>query len=87
MEHRRICQSCAMPMTENAHFGKNADGSKNEEYCCYCYSEGKFSSEENMEEMIASCIPHCLGGNPYSSEEEARSAMLAFFPQLKRWKK
>ncbi|MFA4967923.1 MAG: zinc ribbon domain-containing protein, partial [Candidatus Margulisiibacteriota bacterium] len=32
MEKQSICQSCSMPMREEADFGTNADGSKNQEY-------------------------------------------------------
>lgn len=86
MERLIICQSCGMPLQQETDYGTNADGSKNEDYCCYCYQKGHFSSTESMEEMVESCIPHCLGGNPYNSEDEARKAMMEFFPQLKRWK-
>jgi hypothetical protein len=47
----------AMPMTEDSLFGTNIDGTKNEDYCCYCYQEGRFTSEETTEEMIEICIP------------------------------
>ena len=36
---QKFCQSCGMPLTEEV-LGTNADGSKNEEYCMYCYREG-----------------------------------------------
>lgn len=31
MTEQRFCQSCAMSMTEEAHFGTNADGTKTEQ--------------------------------------------------------
>ena len=37
----KFCQSCGMPLTDDV-LGTNADGSKNEEYCMYCYKDGKF---------------------------------------------
>lgn len=36
---QKICQCCAMPIDETT-FGTEADGSKNEEYCQYCYDTG-----------------------------------------------
>ena len=30
---KKICQSCAMPMTDESIFGTNKDGSKNSDYC------------------------------------------------------
>ena len=53
-ENQKFCQSCAMPMTEEL-FGTNADGSKNEDYCMYCFKDGEFTSDMTMEEMIAFC--------------------------------
>ncbi len=79
MKNMIFCQSCGMPMTEEQHFGKNQDGSKNEDYCLYCFKEGAFTKDETMEEMIESCIPHCLGGDPWHSEDEARKACWHFF--------
>ena len=36
----KFCQSCGMPLQKNEELGTNHDGSKNEEYCCYCYKDG-----------------------------------------------
>lgn len=81
----KICQSCAMPVEDTSLQGTAADGSKNEEYCIYCYKEGKFTSDVTMEEMIEECIPHTSKGNPWPDEETARKSMQEFFPKLKRW--
>ncbi len=50
----RFCQSCGMPLTEEV-LGTNADGSKNEDYCMYCYRDGQFLQDCTMEEMIEHC--------------------------------
>jgi hypothetical protein len=34
------CSACNMPLTKNEDFGTNADGSKNEKYCCHCMQSG-----------------------------------------------
>lgn len=81
-----ICQSCAMPMTEETQFGKNADGSKNKDYCCYCFVDGHFVKEETMEEMIETCVPFVVG-SVYPDADAARKGMKEFFPTLKRWQK
>ncbi len=46
--NEKVCQSCGMPLVEENMFGKNADGSKNEDYCNYCYPNGNFSKDETM---------------------------------------
>ena len=38
---QKICQSCAMPMSDDSLYGTNADGSKNSDYCIYCYKDGE----------------------------------------------
>jgi len=35
------CFSCDMPMKDEKDFGTNADGTKNEEYCCHCMVNGE----------------------------------------------
>ena len=84
---QKFCQCCGMPMgvTDEMN-GTNADGSKNEEYCKYCFENGKFTFNGPMEEMIEICVPNMAAANPNMSEEEARKAMLEWFPTLKRWK-
>ena len=51
---QKFCQSCGMPLTDEI-LGTNADGSKNEDYCIYCYKDGKFLQDCTMDEMIAFC--------------------------------
>ena len=50
-----ICQSCGMPLTNPEQFGTNADGSMNQDYCIYCYKDGKFIDDVSMEEYIDMC--------------------------------
>lgn len=82
----KFCQSCGMPLTGEEILGTNTDGTKNEDYCMYCYEKGNFKADITMEQMIEFCIPHMVKANPNMSEEEARKSMMAFFPTLKRWK-
>ncbi len=83
----KICQSCAMPITEENLFATQADGSKNEDYCRYCFENGKFTSESTMEGMIEICVPYALEAGVYKDADAARSAMQQYFPTLKRWQK
>lgn len=82
----KFCQSCAMPMESLDLHGTNADGSKNEDFCHYCFENGSFTKDETMEEMIETCVPFVSKGNPWPDEDTARKAMRELFPQLKRWK-
>lgn len=75
----KFCQSCAMPMTEELY------GSKNEDYCIYCYENGEFTADISMEEMIDFCVPKTVE-NTDMDEKTARKMLNEGFPQLKRWK-
>lgn len=81
-----FCQSCGMPLAADEDFGTEQNGAKSADYCRYCYENGAFTTEETMEDMIESCLPHCSNNNPWPDEETARREMLAFFPTLKRWR-
>lgn len=84
-----FCQSCGMPLQTPELFGTNEDGSPNQEYCCYCYKDGAFTSDYTMDEMIAHCIQYLDEFNKDSktqfSKEAAIAQMQKYFPTLKRW--
>lgn len=90
MGEQIFCQSCGMPMTSAEHFGTNADGGQNSDYCLYCYKNGAFSQELTMNEMIEHCAQFVEEFNKDAEQkvtrEEAIAQMQAYFPQLKRWK-
>ena len=87
---QKFSQSCGMPLNDIAVLGTEADGSKNEEYCCYCYANGHFTADCTMDEMINHCAQFVDEFNKDSeikmTKEEAIANMKQFFPQLKRWK-
>ena len=96
----KFCQSCGMPLTEDV-LGTNADGSKNEDYCMYCYRDGKFLQDCTMDEMIEHCAQFFAeqsgkaervgavneGLEKPITKEEYIGMMKTYFPQLKRWRK
>jgi hypothetical protein len=80
-----FCQSCAMPMEKPGDFGTNTDGSKNKEYCRYCYRDGKFTEPGmTMEQMIEKCAGMMRQMRVPDAQIEQTKA---FIPMLKRWKK
>lgn len=85
--NEKVCQCCGMPMGDGDElYGVNADGSKNEDYCKYCYENGEFTFHGTMEELIEVCIPMITEENPQISEEQARANLTKLLPGLKRWK-
>jgi len=83
-----FCQSCGMPLTDD-HYGKNADGSVNSDYCQYCFADGAFTSDVTMDQMIEECLQYLDDFNKDSEQkmtpDQAREQMKQFFPTLKRW--
>ncbi|WP_406657336.1 zinc ribbon domain-containing protein [Methanolobus sp. ZRKC2] len=83
-----FCQSCGMLMEEasDEEFGTNADGSKNEDYCSYCYQKGAFTDPDiSMEEMIKATAKGWAEHNPSVSYEVALEVSRKNIPTLKRW--
>lgn len=74
-----------MPMSEED-FGTNTNGTKNNEYCHFCFEGGKFLDEGiTMEGKIKKNIEIAKGMG--MSEEKAKSLAESTIPKLKRWRK
>ena len=89
-QEMKFCQSCGMPLNDQM-LGTNADGSKNEDYCIYCYKDGKFLQDCTMDEMIEFCSQFVDEVNKNMpkpmTKDEYKQMMRQYFPMLKRWKK
>lgn len=83
-----VCQSCWMTMRDEFN-STNHDWTVNTTYCCYCYKDGKFTSDVTMDQMIDHCIKYLDEYNGASgtqfTKEEAIVQMKDFFPTLQRW--
>ena len=82
---QKICQCCAMPMADETLYGTNADGSKNSDYCIYCYKDGKFLQSATMEEYIEMMVPFAAQAD--MTGDQMRQYCKKVYPTLKRWKK
>ncbi len=78
-----ICQCCGMPLGDSS-ISKEPDGSFNEEYCKWCYTDGKFVYT-NLEELTDFLVGHMSNEN--WSAEQARSFFEDQLPKLNHWKK
>lgn len=85
----KFCQSCGMPLTDDLR-GTNADGSKSDDYCVYCYKDGAFTGNFTMEEMVEFCSMYVEEYNKNTGENltccEYKEVLRSFYPTLKRWK-
>lgn len=85
MSHYKNCQSCAMPLKKDPNGGgTEADGSKSQMYCSYCYEDGAFKqpniSADEMQQFVKGKLKEM--GFP--------GFLTGFFtkgiPKLERWK-
>ncbi len=79
-----ICQCCGMPLNEDNLISREIDGSYNEDYCKWCYSEGDFiyKSKDSLIDFLVNHTP-----NPDNlSDDERRTQFDSYLSQLKHWK-
>ena len=80
----KICQSCSMPLTKTEEFGTNKNGCQNEDYCIYCYKDGRFTDNVSMREYIEMNVPFAEQAG--MTKEQMRAHCETVFPTLKRWR-
>lgn len=73
-----ICQCCGMPLDDSS-ISKEPDGTFNEEYCKWCYTDGKFIYK-SIEELTDFLVDHMSNEN--WPAEQARAFFEAQLPQL-----
>ena len=77
-----------MPLTDE-NKGTNADGSRREDYCIYCYKAGAFTQNFTMSQMVEYCLQFLEQMNAQSglnlTPVQAKEQMFQSFPRLKRW--
>lgn len=78
-----ICQCCGMPL-EDSSISREADGTFNEEYCKWCYDNGKFVYT-SLEALIDFLVEHM--SNEDFPPEKARAYFKSQLSQLNYWKK
>ena len=81
-----ICQSCGMPMQKDEDFGTDADGTKNGEYCHFCFKDGGFTDEGiTMEQKIDRLVEIAVS-QMQIPKEKARAMAEDIIPKLARWR-
>lgn len=79
-----VCQCCGMPLNEDEMISREPDGSYNEDYCKWCYTDGGFvyETKDSLLDFLVSHMP-----NPDKlPEEEFRRLFDSGLSQLKHWK-
>ena len=79
-----VCQCCGMPLNEDSMISKEVDGSFNEDYCKWCYNDGRFAydSKDSLLDFLISHMP-----NPENLPDDQRRMQYdGYLSQLKHWK-
>ncbi len=79
-----VCQCCGMPLNDDGMISREPDGSFNEDYCTWCYTNGEFAykSKDALLEFLLGHMP-----NPENQpDSQRRSQYDGYLSQLKHWK-
>ncbi|MGN0690474.1 MAG: zinc ribbon domain-containing protein [Oscillospiraceae bacterium] len=77
-----ICQCCGMPLDDST-ISKETDGTFNEEYCKWCYTDGKFVYT-SLEQLTDFLVGHMSNEN--FPPEQARAYFEENLPKLNHWR-
>jgi len=84
-KNNKFCQSCGMPMEMDPEKGgTNADGSKTDKFCSYCFQAGSFKDNFTTPAEMVSLVKDKL-------KEMGYGPIKCWFyslniPRLERWK-
>lgn len=76
-----ICQCCGMPL-EDETISREMDGAFNEDFCKWCYADGKFTYTD-MNVLIDFCAEHMATDE--FPQDAVRAYMSDMLPKLKYW--
>lgn len=76
-----VCQCCGMPLDDSS-VSREPDGAFNEEYCKWCYADGKFVYT-SLEELTEFLVGHMSSEN--WPPEQVRAYFEAQLPKLDHW--
>lgn len=77
-----ICQCCGMPLDDSS-ISREIDYTFNEEYCKWCYTDGKFAYS-NIEELIDFLSQHMANEN--FTPDQVQEYLRSILPKLNHWK-
>lgn len=81
----KFCQSCSIPIENEEVIGTNKDGSKNDDYCIYCFKDGEFTDGiKTLDEYIEYSLQFAKEAG--MTEEQIRKHCKEVLPTLKIWK-
>lgn len=77
-----ICQCCGMPLDDST-LSREPDGSFNEDYCKWCYTDGKFVYDDL--DALIDFLSTSMATESFTADK-VREYLSAELPKLKYWK-
>ena len=77
-----ICQCCGMPLDDST-LSRESDGSFNEDYCKWCYTDGKFVYDDL--DALIDFLSTSMTNESFPADK-VREYLNAELPKLKYWK-
>ena len=78
-----ICLCCGVPLTEDGMLSREPDGTFNEEYCKWCYADGKYAYESK--DALLDFLTGHMPNTENLPDEERRRQFDGYLSQLKHW--
>lgn len=78
-----ICQCCGMPLDDST-ISREPSGEFNEEYCKWCYADGKFVYT-SLQELVDFLVGHM--SNEKFPPEQAKAYFETELPKLNHWQR
>ena len=78
-----VCQCCGMPLEDDSSISREPDGGFNEDYCKWCYNDGKFAYT-SLEQLTDFLVEHM--SSVQFPPEQARAYFTQMLPTLNHWK-
>lgn len=78
-----VCQCCGMPLEDDSSISREPDGGFNEDYCKWCYNDGKFAYT-SLEQLTDFLVEHM--SSEQFPPEQARAYFTQMLPTLNHWK-
>lgn len=83
MELNQFCQSCSMPLENDTMLGTEKNGSKNRQYCRYCYQDGAFVNPGMSLQQMTSFVKSKM--LEMHIDQEIINKAVETLPYLNRW--
>ena len=83
MEDQKLCQSCSMPLDNEAVKGTEKDGTISDLYCRYCYQDGLFTTPDMTLDGMRTMVIMQMQKRQFP--QNIIDMAVASLPHLKRW--